>query len=130
MEAMIAKYTNDMFSRPQEPSKTGGDSSSLFLEYVVLTGTTGALGSHLLAQLLSNDNVKRVWALNRPSKDPARSNIQRQYVSFEDKLLDTGLLNHSKLEFVECILGEPRLGLSRVCYEEVNKRVTLAISIQ
>ena len=130
MVAMVAKYTKDMFGRRQTPTETSGDSSSLFLENIVLTGTTGALGSHLLAQLLSNDAVKRVWALNRPSKDPAKSNIQRQCASFEDKLLDVELLNHSKLEFLECALGEPQLGLSRESYDKVNSRVILVMHIQ
>lgn len=125
MEAMVAKYTKDLIARPQESAKTEGDSSSTAFESIVLTGTTGALGSHLLAQLLSNDNVKRVWALNRASKDPAKSTVQRQRASFEDKLLDTQLLSHPKLEFVDCGLGEPRLGLTRECYAEVNNRAVL-----
>ncbi|KAF8610848.1 acetyl-CoA synthetase-like protein [Ceratobasidium sp. AG-I] len=127
MEVMVAEYTKDMFSRPRTSTETSGDSSSLFLQNVVLTGTTGALGSHLLAQLLSNNTVKRVWALNRPSKDPAKSNIQRQRASFEDKLLDIELLNHSKLEFLECALGEPKLGLSRECYDKLQATATTII---
>ncbi|CAE6436771.1 unnamed protein product [Rhizoctonia solani] len=54
-------------------------------EHVVVTGTTGGLGSYLLARLLENDKVERVWAMNRKSN---KGNRNRQTASFEDKLLD------------------------------------------
>ncbi|KAF8601152.1 acetyl-CoA synthetase-like protein [Ceratobasidium sp. AG-I] len=63
-------------------------------ERVVVTGTTGALGSHLLAVLLESDAVESVWALNRKSKE---GGMERQRASFEDKMLDVRLLESEKL---------------------------------
>jgi nucleoside-diphosphate-sugar epimerase len=34
---------------------------------IVITGTTGGLGSHLLERCLADPHVERVYALNRPS---------------------------------------------------------------
>jgi hypothetical protein len=41
---------------------------------VMLTGSTGSLGTHIMTRLIRDERVARVWAYNRPSKtgeDPA-----------------------------------------------------------
>ncbi|KAG8683147.1 hypothetical protein FRC09_016263, partial [Ceratobasidium sp. 395] len=83
--SMIAKY-DSKWGGTERPLET---CRNLSKERVVVTGTTGALGSHLLAQLLENDGVEKVWALNRKSKDTK----EKQISSFKDKLLDIELLN-------------------------------------
>ncbi|KAF9238233.1 hypothetical protein BU15DRAFT_62645 [Melanogaster broomeanus] len=50
---------------------------------VLLTGSTGGLGSFLLSQLLENPTVERVYALNRPSS--STSIEERQRSAFLDK---------------------------------------------
>ncbi|CAE6475171.1 unnamed protein product [Rhizoctonia solani] len=85
-------------------------------EHVVVTGTTGGLGSHLLAQLLANDRVERVWALNRKSSEDTR---HRQQVSFKAKMLDAELLARRKLTFVDVVLEDAKLGLDHDLYDEV-----------
>ena len=61
-------------------------------DVVVLTGTTGALGPNILASLLQNERVRRVY---RPSRDHDITHRQRS--PFEDQGLDTTLLQSKKL---------------------------------
>ena len=89
-----------------------------------MTGTTGALGSHLLAQLLINDKVSRVWALNRKSGGGVGSTLKRQRASFEEKCLDVGLLESEKLVFVESELSVEGLGLHSKMYEKVSSLIS------
>ncbi|KAF8601147.1 acetyl-CoA synthetase-like protein [Ceratobasidium sp. AG-I] len=93
-------------------------------ERVVLTGTTGGLGSHLLAVLLGCEEVERVWALNRKSKEGVAA---RQRAAFEDKMLDVGLLESEKLVMVEADLGDGKLGLSDKEYHEIQTGATIII---
>ncbi|QRV95150.1 AMP binding enzyme [Ceratobasidium sp. AG-Ba] len=93
------------------------------VERVVVTGTTGALGSHLLAQLLKDDRVERVWALNREPRDGG-SILDRQYASFVDKGIDIGLLNSRKLKFAGCDLTDMALGLEEALLEDIRNNAT------
>ncbi|KAH7318805.1 male sterility protein-domain-containing protein [Rhizoctonia solani] len=95
-------------------------------ERMVVTGTTGALGSHLLAQLLENNNVEKVWAINRRSNKG--STKDRETASFQDKLLDTRLLDSKKLVFVDTELEttDYKLGLRDEIYDEaINFKLSL-----
>ncbi|KAG8763161.1 hypothetical protein FRC11_005892 [Ceratobasidium sp. 423] len=125
MGGMIARYTQGMYIRPNDPTWSLLDSEPV--ENVVITGTTGSLGSHILAQLLANGRVQRVWAINRPHKGSGASVTQRQRASFEDKNLPVGLLNHPRLTFLECNLHESQLGLLHKDYEEIKSSATTII---
>ncbi|CAE7151180.1 unnamed protein product [Rhizoctonia solani] len=120
IHAMIRKYDSEW---PQSSSSHIRRSDTP-RERVIVTGTTGGLGSHILAQLLASDNVDRVWALNRKSGGDIRN---RQRVSFEDKLLDVELLASEKLVFVDAVLDETKLGLSHELYDEIRDTATVII---
>ncbi|CAE6425821.1 unnamed protein product [Rhizoctonia solani] len=124
MDTMIERYTQGMKARLNDPawSSLGSDPA----KNVVITGTTGSLGSHILAQLLANNRVQRVWAINRPHHNSV-SIRQRQQASFEDKALPVGLLDHPKLTFLECNLNESRLGLPHEDYEAIKSSATTII---
>ncbi|KAH7318806.1 hypothetical protein B0J17DRAFT_724242 [Rhizoctonia solani] len=109
---MIRKYDSDW------PRQEVCIVQPVLKERIVVTGTTGALGSHLLAQLLESDGVEKVWAMNRKS---SKGNTRgRQMVSFEDKMLDLSLLNNEKLKFVDADLADPKLDLHNGVYDEAN----------
>ncbi|QRW09275.1 AMP binding enzyme [Ceratobasidium sp. AG-Ba] len=118
IKTMVEKHTQ---SRPVEAPQTLRPAA----EHIILTGTTGALGSHLLAQLLQNDKVERVWALNRKSTN--EDVRDRQKVSFDDKNLDRQLLESGKLVFLEADLADASLGLENDILEEIRTSATAII---
>ncbi|KAF9244919.1 putative aminoadipate reductase [Melanogaster broomeanus] len=92
---------------------------------VLLTGTTGGLGSYLLASLLRNEDVKVVYAFNRPSRTTTIK--LRQRAAFEDRGLEVDLLESEKLVYVEGDAGQRKLGLDDNLYEELRDFVTVII---
>ncbi|KAG8701413.1 hypothetical protein FRC08_004091 [Ceratobasidium sp. 394] len=96
-------------------------------ERIVLTGTTGGLGSHLLAQILANARIERVWALNRKSSRDGRSLRQRQQDAFLDKQLDAILLDTPKLVLLEGDIAAEKLGLPSDIYEEIKSTSSLIV---
>ena len=93
---------------------------------VLLTGSTGGLGSYLLAPLLSRQDVGIVYAFNRPSKT-GRTVQRRQRMTFEDRGLDTSLLDSEKLVYVEGDTSQPNLSLDDETYAEIRDSVTVII---
>ncbi|KAJ7500861.1 hypothetical protein B0H11DRAFT_1800191 [Mycena galericulata] len=116
MEKMVLKYTQDFPEHRATVETPIG-------EAVLLTGTTGALGCHILARLLDLPEVSMVYALNRSGK-----NIQeRQRSSFVNNGVDVERLNSLKLKLLTGNLIAPDLGLSAEDYGEIKERVTCVI---
>ncbi|EPQ53300.1 acetyl-CoA synthetase-like protein [Gloeophyllum trabeum ATCC 11539] len=111
---MIAKYSATL-AGPKEPKAV-----------VLLTGSTGTLGTHLLFQLLRNENVAKVYAYNR--KSSAASSSERQKAAFVDKGFDAGLLEDAvaplKVEFLEGDAAHENLGLDPAVYAELQRTCT------
>ncbi|KAF8738313.1 Male sterility protein, partial [Rhizoctonia solani] len=118
IHTMIEKHKVDW------PTQGARDNQPVKKERVVVTGTTGGLGSHLLAQLLQNEKVEKVWAINRKS---SKNNRDREINSFEDKLLDVNLLKSEELVFVDADLEDPKLALPNEIYDEIRREATIII---
>lgn len=86
-------------------------------DVVVLTGSTGGLGSVLLAKLLECDDIERVYAINRKGSKTVQ---ERHTKAFEERGLDSSLLGSKKLVSLEGNFSEQELGLSHDIYEEVR----------
>ncbi|KZP33045.1 acetyl-CoA synthetase-like protein [Athelia psychrophila] len=93
---------------------------------VLVTGSTGGLGSFLLESLLNDPRVKKVYAYNRPGKSSATIHT-RQRDAFADKGFDVDLLTSHKLAYVEGDSALPQLGLSDILYAEIREQVTMVI---
>lgn len=87
-------------------------------EVVLLTGSTGGLGSQLLAQLIELPNVSRIYALNRPGK---KSSYDRHIDVFIDRGNNTELLKSSKIVFAEGDTSIQGFALSSSLFEEVSQ---------
>ncbi len=85
---------------------------------VLITGTTGSLGSQLLDALLRNQRVRKVYALNR-SHGGATSLKQRHEERFLDKGFDLALLSDNRLVSLEGDTSREDLGLQTKIFEEV-----------
>ncbi|KAH7912704.1 acetyl-CoA synthetase-like protein [Hygrophoropsis aurantiaca] len=122
IEDMIEKYLIGMDCAPPNTQ----DNVIPARHTVVLTGSTGGLGSYLLAQLLRRESVSRVYAFNRPSKAGATSE-SRQRASFEDKGLPVELLKSEQLTFIEGHADQEQCGLEFSVYNKIRNSVTLII---
>ncbi|KAH8691535.1 hypothetical protein BGW36DRAFT_388500 [Talaromyces proteolyticus] len=89
---------------------------------VILTGSTGSLGSYLLNELLRDSSVHKIYCLNR-SADAA----PRQLQSLQEKGLVTFDQFPARVEFLQAQFGEERLGLDETKYEELLHKVDTII---
>lgn len=90
----------------------------------LITGTTGSLGSHVLASLAQRSDVHKVYCFNRPADglDP----IQRQQNAFTIRGIDHTILNEAaaKIEIMYIDLSSPDLGLEGTVLERIRSDVT------
>ena len=111
VRAMIAKYTADL-PNAKAKAKSRGDAPPV----VLLTGSTGNIGSHILAYLLSEERVGRVYTLNRPSADP----LGRLRSAFDDRGLPVKVLDDSRLVSLAGDITRDDFGLEETQYREVG----------
>ncbi|KAI0311872.1 acetyl-CoA synthetase-like protein [Amylostereum chailletii] len=84
----------------------------------LVTGTTGSLGSNMLAQLLRSPTVRRVYAYNRPSSGGVGSRERHEEV-FKNRYLDPSLLGTEKVVFLQGELTQNMFGLGEEQYIEM-----------
>lgn len=85
---------------------------------VVLTGSTGTIGTFLLRALLSNPKVKHIFCLNR-SRDGGRA-------AQEARLAASGLGGSDldqRVTFLHADLSQPLLGLDDATYKDLQTRL-------
>jgi hypothetical protein len=116
LQALVHKYTEGF---PARLALNGSAHSLPAGDVYLLTGTTGGLGSNMLAQLLQAPTVMRIYAFNRPSKSATSQG--RQLSAFRHRGLNTGLLLSEKLVYIEGDLGAPAFALGDRLYEEVSE---------
>ncbi|KAG5644717.1 hypothetical protein DXG03_007941 [Asterophora parasitica] len=116
MERLIEEYSRSKVSTPgpsQPPRRRGPVTSS-----ILLTGSTGNLGSDVLALLLRDPSVTKIYALNRrSSRGPASERVRAQ---FSAKGLDVAALESEKLVYLEGDATQDDLGLGGSVYTEFN----------
>ncbi|TFK32050.1 hypothetical protein BDQ12DRAFT_729010 [Crucibulum laeve] len=95
---------------------------------VLVTGSTGHLGSNLLIQLLGDSTVSRIYAVNRSSPKGV-SLLDRQKAALVYEGLDPDALNSPKLILLEGDLSLPGLGLDPETQEEIKANVTHVMHI-
>ncbi|KAI0397506.1 acetyl-CoA synthetase-like protein [Xylariaceae sp. FL0594] len=105
-QEIVSKYTRDL---PQDG------------ESVIVTGTTGSLGTYLLNTLLKNSSVKRIYCFNR-SGDAE----DRQRAAFKTKGL-TEDWPAKKVQFLTADLSKADFGLGQGKYDVLLKSVTKVI---
>ncbi|KAJ7575926.1 hypothetical protein C8J56DRAFT_1032190 [Mycena floridula] len=93
-------------------------------QVILLTGTTGALGSYILAGLLNLQDIDKVYALNRPASSSLHD---RQEAAFLERGLDAKILNSPKLVLLEADLTQDDLGLERNVLTQLKLTVTSII---
>ena len=116
MKGMLKKYSNIPTSKPEkyrcrkEP-----------LETVVLTGSTGALGSYLLEAFFKSERVSKVYCLNRSTDSE-----QRQASTSASR----GLMSRwspQKVIFLTSDFSKNDLGLGQEKFSEIRDHVTIIL---
>ena len=111
MAALVKNFTEDL---PQKFPRIKG--SNL---HIILTGSTGSLGSHLLRVLVKNQLVSKVYCLNRSSNAQSRQEI---------KYAEQGQsVDLTKAEFLHVDFGSPNLNLSSTKYQELALKVNVVL---
>ncbi|SMQ55260.1 unnamed protein product [Zymoseptoria tritici ST99CH_3D7] len=103
MAALVEKYTRNL--RPRYS--------------VVITGSTGSLGQHILQELIEAPHVEHIYALNRSTDAETR---QRQ--SFETRGITP---DFSKVSFFSTDFGQDRFGLDQDTYSLLLRTVNVFI---
>lgn len=115
---LVEKYTFDLPARQETRLEQRLHSPST----VILTGSTGSLGTYLLYSILNSGSVSKVYCLNRSKAH------SRQEESFEARGLrvDANDLK-GRVEFLQASFGEPRFGLDEDKYRELLESVDTII---
>ncbi len=107
MRESLRKWSSDLPGQNKQSSLT-----------VILTGSTGSLGSYLLDALLAEPKVAKIYCLNR-SDDGA----QRQIQSHSSRGLTTSWAPE-RVSFLQTDMSKPLFGLPDPTYDELLHHVT------
>ncbi|KAJ4354709.1 uncharacterized protein N0V89_006446 [Didymosphaeria variabile] len=123
------KRTIEGFSVTPLSTSANATSSASSSVSVLVTGSTGSLGSHIIAHLASLPTVDKVYCINRhgPGGLKARANAdpqKRQIQALESKSIHLDQWSLSKLEAIETDSFEAQLGLDMEVYEQLVDSVT------
>lgn len=115
MEDLYKRYTPDLSNMSGRPHP------SIENRTIILTGSTGTLGSYLLDQLVRDTNIKMVVCLNR-AKD---GGIEQQTKSMKDRALADSYSNKAK--FYQVDLSQYNFGLHGNVYARLLKETDCVI---
>lgn len=107
LNSLIEKYTAKLPDRRIDDSSLPGKST------VILTGTTGSLGTYLLDVFLRDQDIVKVYCFNRSDAKA------RQEKGFHEKGLVYTPEELEKLELLEVSYGDAKFGLSDTKYHEM-----------
>jgi len=119
MRTFVSKYA--MFNVASPPKRKNC--------VVLLTGTTGNLGAHLLAQIARLDSVTRVICMLRsetsslPGQAPT-SLETRQHDAFKDRGIQLPKEAWSKIQLLQWHIGEDFFGLGHDAIQELAAQIT------
>ncbi|KAJ5407938.1 hypothetical protein N7509_001821 [Penicillium cosmopolitanum] len=121
MQSLIEKYSND-FKRhvPVEREADG--------QHIVLTGATGSLGAHIVAQLVQSDDVRKVYCLVRAKTTSAAR--RRVAQSLYARKVSLGLTPAAERKIVALpadLTNSDNMGLDDELFNRIKRTVTSVI---
>jgi hypothetical protein len=90
---------------------------------ILLTGSAGSLGIHILNQLLDRDDVKKVFCFTRASSQPASKHAEALRMHGMDPLRLLDALYSKRVQFLSVDLSKATFGLEEAVLSEVSKNV-------
>ncbi|KAL2861787.1 hypothetical protein BJX68DRAFT_251638 [Aspergillus pseudodeflectus] len=121
MAALIEKYSQNFKTHVPIPREDDG-------EYVVVTGATGSLGAHVVAQLVQSERVRKVYCLVRAPTPLSAFHRVRQ--SLHARFLSTNITPNAERKIAALpadLSNSTRLGLDQAVYENIIDSVTAVI---
>ena len=117
MASLVHKYTESL---PQVLSRKNQLLETKKLN-VVLTGSTGSLGLHILRSLLDDPSIKKIYCLNR-----SENGRERQEQGFANLGLKDNL-DFQRVEFIQADYGEDQLGIPDEQFKDLASTVDVII---
>ncbi|TFK32327.1 acetyl-CoA synthetase-like protein [Crucibulum laeve] len=124
MEALLARYTTDL---PPRVVASSASNTAVQTETILLTGSTGRYGCHILSHLLGSPNIVKVYALNRGTQQANATIEVRQREAFQKWGLKADTELWKKVVLIETDLSKVKLGLQEHVYDELQNSVTTII---
>ncbi|KAL2209399.1 acetyl-CoA synthetase-like protein [Sarocladium strictum] len=113
---LFSKYTDDLPPRKDE--------TPIQKYRVLLTGSTGSLGSYILDHLMESPTVEELWALNRSENAESKQTQLNQQRGLRTDFAA------SNVHFLHARLDEKFLGLPEATYEDIASRSTHIIDVR
>lgn len=117
MEEIFKKYS----TTPHTNQERSQALEAPLLETVVLTGSTGALGSYLLEEFFKSELISKVYCLNRSGDSK-----QRQVFSSASRGL-TSQWSPERVTFLTSDYSKDDLGLDQEMFLEIRDRATIIV---
>lgn len=117
LHALVEKYTRSfpVFEPSMHAQATIANPETAAV--VLLSGSTGAFGANILAELVASHTVARAYAVSRPGKDDV---FERHAKALRREGIDPAILYDKKVRLVEADLSASGFGVDGELYEEVN----------
>lgn len=123
MRDLFATYRGLIQDIPKPTALEQRNGRAAGLRSVLLTGSTGTVGTQLLHTLLQRDGVDHVYCLNR-GKDGGN---ETQRKSFKHAGFPTTAFDDKRVTFIKADLSQPLLGLATDVYQLLQSHVGLII---
>ncbi|KAK0610018.1 hypothetical protein B0T17DRAFT_585387 [Bombardia bombarda] len=123
MEPLLATY-RELIRQIPKPERMSTAQSKPATQDVILTGSTGSLGTHILHALLNRPGIGHIFCLNRGG-DGGRAAQRARFIeaSLPADVLDDG----DRVSFIHTDLSRPLLGLDKETYETLRTRVRVVV---
>ncbi|KAF9810700.1 hypothetical protein IEO21_06834 [Rhodonia placenta] len=113
IEALIKKYTAMLPQGPVTPHPPSGE------VVILITGTTGILGTHIIVDLLRIKSIKHIYAINR-----GPDVRERQLNALDAACLPKDIIDDPRLSLLAGDLNHENLGLDVVILKAIQNSVT------
>ncbi|KAK9783861.1 putative polyketide synthase [Seiridium cardinale] len=123
-ESYITKYTSDFPHSKLSftPRRANGqDLAEIGDAVVIVTGATGSLGAHTVAELAERPSVKCVVCMNRRTSSPVQT---RQKDAFLSRGIELSAAGQAKLRIIDADSSKQQLGLPTDDYDWLRQHVT------
>lgn len=124
MESLLATYKERIQQILVSKGASAVTHNAHKLINVMVTGTTGTVGTHLLRALLDNTSVEQIFCLNR-REDGGHSAQVASFAAAGFDVTRLGDINH--VTFLNADLQAPCLGLAGPVYDDLCTKVDLII---